>query len=416
MRKKIVGILICMLLIGAIVSVVNSVSACTGFTASEGDNILVGANHDWTPNFNVYMHTFPAGEGKYGRVIFEFNFPYLVEPYPYDPDYIVPKQGMNDQGLYFDLLYAPDLLPVNSSDKPLFDSNDPDYYQFAFWAYCLAKCSNVSEVLDVFDQYNLEGMSFIQIFCVDKYGDSVIIEGDDIIYREGDFQVVTNFLQSHPELGGYPCNRYDTAVSMLENMTDLSNEYFRSICSATHQKSTVFSNVYDLTHGIFYANYYKNYDKTLGFDLNEELAKGEQKIHLGSLFEPDDNKPPEKPAAPTGEIYGNSRVDYDYAAKTTDPNGDDIMYLFDWGDGSNSVWMKPGVFGISKATHNWTVKGTYMIKVKAIDPYGAESEWSDPLEVTMPKNKAAEYIILSWFFEKLIQCFPFMVKILNQIL
>jgi choloylglycine hydrolase len=402
--KKIIGSFIVMMLIGTVV--LPAISACTGFTVFEDDDILVGANHDWPYTFNVYMHTFPAEEGKYGRVIFEFNFPLQINFYPfYIPDYIVPKQGMNDQGLYIDLLYTPELVPVNSKNKPTFDSDDPDYYRFAIWAYCLAKCSNVTEVLKVFDQYNLEEMSFFQVYIVDKYGDSVIIEGDDIIYRGGDYQVCTNFLQSHPELGGHPCWRYDTVVNMIENMTDFTDEYFRSICNATHQGHTVFSNVYDLTKGIFYVNYMKNYEKTLEFDLNQELAKGEQNIHLGSLFEPENNQPPEKPSAPTGEISGKPRFEYEYRAGVpTDTNSDKLMMLFDWGDGTQSNWIMTPVFGSIKATHRYTEQGSYEIKVKAIDIYGAESDWSDPLTVSMPKTKLLSEFNL-WIF-KFSQRFP----------
>jgi hypothetical protein len=317
---------------------------------------------------------------------------------------------MNDQGLYFDFLFTPLLYPVNSSDKPLFENEDPDYYQYAFWIYCLAKCSTVSEVLEIYDQYNLEFMSFTQAFFVDKYGDSVIIEGDDIVFREGDFQVCTNFLQNHPELGNYPCWRYTTAFSMIENMTDLSDEYFRSICNATHVGHTVHSNVYDLTQGIYYVNYYQNYGKTLEFDLNEELAKGEQNIHLGSLFEPEDNQPPEKPSAPTGEINGKPRTEYEYRAGTpTDPNGDKIMILFDWGDGTDSNWIKTPTFGSIKATHEYTEQGTYDIKVKAIDQFGSESEWSDSLTVSMPKGKSIDFN--PWIF-RLIQRFPILEVLL----
>jgi len=404
--KKIIGIFVMMLLITT--TVLPAISACTGFTVSEDDTILVGANHDWTPNFNVYMHTFPAEEGKYGRVIFEFHFP-LQMGLKYLPDYIVPKQGMNDQGLYFDLLWTPVLIPTNSSDKPTFDSDDPDYYQYAIWAKCLATCSTVSEVLEIFDQYNLEAMYFIQVFVVDKYGDSVIIEGDDIIYREGDFQVVSNFFQSHPELGSMTngFERYNIAVSMIENMTDFSDEFFRSICNATHQSGTVFSNVYDLKQGSLYCNYYQNYENTLEFDLTEELAKGERNIHLGSLFEPEDNQPPEKPSAPTGDINGTPRTEYEYrAGKPTDPNGDKLMMLFDWGDGSDSNWIMTPVFGSIKATHIYTEQGTYDIKVKAIDLYGAESEWSDPLSVSMPKTKS--FNDFNPWLLRLIQRFPFL--------
>ena len=44
-------------------------------------------------------------------------------------------------------------------------------------------------------------MDDIQGFFVDRTGNSVIIEGDEVIYKQGNYQVVTNYLQNHPELG-----------------------------------------------------------------------------------------------------------------------------------------------------------------------------------------------------------------------
>jgi hypothetical protein len=199
---------------------------------------------------------------------------------------------------------------------------------------------------------------------------------------------------------------------MLEDMTSLNNEYFRSICNATHQKTTVLSNVYDLSEEKFYINYCQNYEKTLEFDLNEELAEGERRIYIGSLFEPEDNQPPEKPEAPTGEISGLPGDDFDYrASKTTDPNDDLIMYLFDWGDSTDSGWIMPGLGFNVKASHNWTEEGNYEVKVKAMDQYGTESEWSDPLTVTMPKNKIINPFEI--IIERLLQRFPILEFLFN---
>ena len=412
MKKKVAGILVMTLLIGTVVSVVNSVSACTGFTASEGENVLVGNNFDFH-DFNMYMHFFPAEEEKFGRVIFDMWWPSDT-----DPDYILPKQGMNDQGLFYDLFLTPELLPVNSSDKPIFSSEDPDYYSSSYWAYCLAKCSTVSEVLEVFDQYNLELMSFFQCFFVDRNGDSVIIEGDDIILKEGNFQVVTNFIHSHPELGGlggYPCWRYNTAVSMLENMTELSVDYFTSICNATHvDDHSVFSNVWDLNQEKIWVHYFHNYDKVLEFDLNEELAKGESRIYLGSLFEPDNNQPPTKPDAPKGIESGIPGEDYKFSCrKTSDPDGDRASYLFNWGDGTDSGWLPIYYTAFSvNAYHNWTEQGNYEVRVKTKDIYGRESEWSDPLSVTMPKTR--QYINMP--FLNFLEQHPYLFPILRQLL
>ncbi|MCD6108537.1 MAG: hypothetical protein J7J89_03585, partial [Thermoplasmata archaeon] len=57
----------------------------------------------------------------------------------------------------------------------------------------------------------------------------------------------------------------------------------------------------------------------------------------------------------------------------------------DWGDGTNSGWLGPYNSGETvEASHSWSEKGEYSIKVKAKDINGLESEWSDPLVISMP--------------------------------
>lgn len=52
-----------------------------------------------------------------------------------------------------------------------------------------------------------------------------------------------------------------------------------------------------------------------------------------------------------------------------DSNGDDVFYEIDLGDGTNSGWIETG-----EATHKWTVKDTYGVKVKAKDILDFESD------------------------------------------
>jgi hypothetical protein len=106
---------------------------------------------------------------------------------------------------------------------------------------------------------------------------------------------------------------------------------------------------------------------------------------------------PNKPSKPSGEINGKINVEYTYTTSTTDPDGDDVYYLFDWGDGTDSGWIGPYKSGdTASASHTWTksLKINYNIKVKAKDTYGAKSLWSDPLTVTMPKSKTVNSIFL----------------------
>jgi agmatine deiminase len=99
------------------------------------------------------------------------------------------------------------------------------------------------------------------------------------------------------------------------------------------------------------------------------------------------NNPPEKPQTPTGKTQGKTGTSYLYSTQTSDPDGDQVYYLWDWGDGNTSGWTGPYNSGaIASAQKSWTTKGTYAVKVKAKDIYGAESNWSDPLAVTMPQN------------------------------
>ena len=99
------------------------------------------------------------------------------------------------------------------------------------------------------------------------------------------------------------------------------------------------------------------------------------------------NAPPEKPSRPSGSTSGEAGVTYLYTTITTDPDGDQVYYKWDWGDGTTSDWLGPYDSGEEvSASHSWS-EGSYSIKVKAEDSYAAESDWSDPLSVTMPLNQ-----------------------------
>lgn len=99
------------------------------------------------------------------------------------------------------------------------------------------------------------------------------------------------------------------------------------------------------------------------------------------------NLPPETPAAPTGPSTGLKGVEYTFSAMTTDPEGDQISYLFDWGDGTNSSWVGPFNSGDTvTAKHTYNAIGSYAIMVKAKDINGAESGWSDSLTIVISEG------------------------------
>lgn len=124
------------------------------------------------------------------------------------------------------------------------------------------------------------------------------------------------------------------------------------------------------------------------------------------------NTPPDQPQRPSGKTSGKMGATYLYSTVTTDIDEDQVFYMWDWGDGNFSDWLGPFASGTTaNAQHSWTTKGTYSIRVKAKDTNSAESNWSDPLAVTMPRNSAS----MMFFFERLEQRFPLVFLFLHEI-
>lgn len=63
--------------------------------------------------------------------------------------------------------------------------------------------------------------------------------------------------------------------------------------------------------------------------------------------------------------------------------GDLVKYIFDWGDGtvSETEFVDPGT--VVSLSHIWDSPGVYSVRVRAEDVYGASSEWSESIEVTI---------------------------------
>jgi hypothetical protein len=124
------------------------------------------------------------------------------------------------------------------------------------------------------------------------------------------------------------------------------------------------------------------------------------------------NNAPSKPDRPSGPTEGKVGKIYTYSTSSSDPDGDKIFYKWNWDDGTFSGWIGPYNSGDDMcANHTWKKGGSYQIQVKAKDTHGTESRWSDPLIVTMPRNRA-----INMPFLRFLEQFPILQKILSYIL
>ncbi len=118
----------------------------------------------------------------------------------------------------------------------------------------------------------------------------------------------------------------------------------------------------------------------------------------------DSDQPPNVPSI-DGQTSGKPGKEYEYIFNAVDPDEDDVRYFIDWGD-NNTEWTGFNASGTDlMVKHTWSEKGDYTITAKAQDIYGVQG-LEGTLTVTMPKNKAFNFNMLEWLFERFPNAFP----------
>lgn len=247
--------------------------SCTAFYASQGDVALVGNNEDYHRSRSKVW--FVPGNGRtLGRV-------YLGR------DDFLTQGGMNEAGLFFDCFATKPLDVTKSGRKPRFKGNLLDKL--------MAECVTVGEALTVMAEYNLEDLKKFQVLIADRFGDSAIVEGDEVIRKTGWYQVVTNFRHSKVDPEKLPCertmagcDRYRRTVERLEACPEISVDCFRKTLEATKQwwpnSRTQYSNICELRKGLVHLYYKGDFSRSVTIDLAAELALGSHVYDVSSLF------------------------------------------------------------------------------------------------------------------------------------
>lgn len=123
-----------------------------------------------------------------------------------------------------------------------------------------------------------------------------------------------------------------------------------------------------------------------------------------------DNYAPVKPTI-IGPTQGEPGIEYTFKFKSTDPEGEDIYYYIDWADGTNTDWLGPFTTGTEiSLNHTWSELKNYIIKAKAKDIHGDESEWAyHKLKFSRPR------ITINTILLRLLERFSHLLPILRQI-
>lgn|GEM_PF-4063640 len=97
-----------------------------------------------------------------------------------------------------------------------------------------------------------------------------------------------------------------------------------------------------------------------------------------TLFVTDTTTPQNlQPTTPVliGATLGDPGKTYQYSARSNDINRDQLLYLFDWGDGNTSGWQNfTSANTTVTASHSWAKEGGYVINVTTKDIFQNESD------------------------------------------
>lgn len=287
--------------------------SCTIFTVTQGDVVLFGNNEDGG-GMGTYIWLCPAQEiatpqgdiSIYGAMALGYNYNDAgSDGYA--------QGGLNSQGLCADGNAVP---RVSLNPHPERESPFTYLIEQVLWT-----CSTVNETIEWFESHNMGAQWSAQIHFADASGDAMVasvVDGEFTYTRKGSahFLVSTNFnLANTSSAFAYPCWRYDTATTMLEEIDsegELTVEAVRDVLDAVHEEGTYgtkYSNIFDLVDRVVYIYHDHDFEDVVRLDLDEELATvvsgGEgivekdglvfKEVSIASLFEETDQEPEPEP-------------------------------------------------------------------------------------------------------------------------
>ncbi|MHA1969113.1 MAG: hypothetical protein ACW964_15105 [Candidatus Hodarchaeales archaeon] len=316
---------------------------------------------------------------------------------PYAPGWECPVNGSNDVPICGNLSWIGGDPDGDDVTYDVYFSDDPENMKQVTW--------NLTENGIVMDNLNFNKTYYWYVVAWDEYG----------YYKVGPLWSFTTEenLPPNPAENPYPPDGHPSipveGVILKWNGSDPNlcdefryNLFFDDVNPPlTQVLAESFQNFYGIPFTLpKYKTYYWRVDT---YDKTGEFTEG----YVWS-FTTGDNNPPTDPLIKGPKTKSRNRV-YKFTFMSTDPENHTIQYLVDWDDGTEDLTdFYPSGEEVT-LSHSWAFHGSVRIRAKAIDQYGAESNWSDLL-FSVPKTFNLQLIDI------LFARFPNTFLILQQLL
>lgn len=254
--------------------------ACSMYKITADDKTMVGCNEDaWRTTSRIWFVNAPGGS-KHGAA---FTGSRLVAP-----NRFTPQSGMNEAGLVFSRLsaYHPKQNSAKESIKNIVDEAE-------YLSSILHQCATVKDVAEFVSQYDRSFFIGDVFIYIDSTGNYLVVEPYELIHGNNLAYVLSNFCPSITEpLQAIRLERYRNGESFLEKYPmNTSLEYCRSLSDTMHVcrrngDGTLLTSIWDAHDRAVNLYFYHQYDTTVQFVLEDELAKGDHMLAIPDLFPP----------------------------------------------------------------------------------------------------------------------------------
>lgn len=277
MRTPFAAAILCLVASGAALG-------CTGVALVGDGAVVVGGNED-NDLLNPAMWATAASPERYGALYFGFLFVDALANRR--PASWYEMQGINDQGLFFDLFSMPCTPSVVQTSSYRWTS--PSYV--ALEPEMMATCATVDEALAFLHARGYSSvMLCAQVLLADRTGDVAVYTGTGDVFRTGSGFAVTNFNLVHREYGEWPCWRYNVVTRMVgQDATPTLDRVGQMLKAArivpqlADAGGTRYSVACDLVHGIvdIYSGW--SFASRARLDIAPLCASGSPRVLLSSL-------------------------------------------------------------------------------------------------------------------------------------
>ncbi|MFT5858588.1 MAG: hypothetical protein ACI865_000676 [Flavobacteriaceae bacterium] len=267
-----------LLLLFVFLSASYNAHACSMYKITVGDKTMVGTNEDaWRTESQIWFET--GSEGEYGAC--------YTGSRKVGHDSYAAQSGMNEHGLVYSRLESYHPLRINSKGKDRKKIDRPD----DFLKQILHLCKDVNEVDAYLKQYDHSIFIDDVFIFIDPTGYYLVVEPYSMqIGREANY-VLSNFCPSiTTEDQRRNLGRYRSGVDYLVAGADTSHQFCTSLSDTMHVcrdklgDGTLLTGIWDTKNKVVNLHFYHDYSTVVGFNIMEELAKGNHAIDIISLF------------------------------------------------------------------------------------------------------------------------------------